>query len=203
MTDNLAEKRFERQLAFIMELDKLKTVLRRTMLTDMSRRENSAEHSWHLTLMAMLLQEHACEEVDISRVMRMLLVHDVVEIDAGDTFAYDAHGYVDKEKRERAAADRLFSLLPEDHAAELRALWDEFEECATPEARFAVALDRLHPLLQNLHANGGTWRSHGVTLEQVLARMEPIREACPAIWPWVDRMLNEVWVNGKLREPWD
>lgn len=186
-----------------MELDKLKGVLRRTMLTDMSRRENSAEHSWHLALMAVLLHEHACEEVDVARVLRMVLVHDVVEIDAGDTFAYDAAGHVDKEERERAAADRLFGLLPDDHAAELRALWDEFEECSTADARFALALDRLHPLLQNLHANGGTWRSHGVTLEQVMARMEPIQRACPALWPWVDRMLKEVWVNGKLRDPWD
>ena len=182
-----------------MELDKLKTVLRRTMLTDLSRRENSAEHSWHLTLMAVLLHEHACESVDLLRVMKMLLVHDVVEIDAGDTFAYDADGHLDKEERERHAADRLFALLPDDLAADMRALWDEFEAQHTPEARFATALDRLHPLLQNLHAKGGTWRSHGVTLEQVLARMEPIQSACPTIWPWVEDMLRNVWVNGKLR----
>lgn len=173
------------------------------MLTDQSRRENSAEHSWHLGVMALLLHEHAEQQVDLMRVMKMLLVHDIVEIDAGDTFAYDAVGRVDKEEREQRAADRLFSLLPDDHAAELRAHWEEFEANATPEARFANALDRLQPLLQNLHSQGGTWRSHGVTLEQVLARMEPIQQACPALWPWVDRMLNEVWVNGKLRDPWD
>lgn len=170
------------------------------MLTDLSRQENSAEHSWHLTLMAVLLHEHACEAVDLLRVMKMLLVHDVVEIDAGDTFAYDADGHVDKEERERRAADRLFALLPDDLGADMRALWDEFESQGTPEARFATALDRLHPLLQNLHAKGGTWRSHGVTLEQVLARMEPIQSACPTIWPWVEDMLRNVWVNGKLRK---
>ncbi len=185
-----------------MELDKLKTVLRRTMLTDQSRRENSAEHSWHLTLMAVLLHEHACEDVDLLRIMKMLLVHDVVEIDAGDTFAYDAVGREDKDERERRAADRLFALLPDDLAGDMRALWDEFEANESADARFANALDRLHPLLQNLHAQGGTWRSHGVTLEQVIERMQPIRIACPALWPWVEDMLENVWVNGKLREPW-
>lgn len=185
-----------------MELDKLKTVLRRTMLTDLSRRENSAEHSWHLTLMAVLLHEHACDGVDLLRVMKMLIVHDVVEIDAGDTFAYDAAGYADKEEREHAAADRLFGLLPDDLATELRALWDEFEEGTTADAGFAVALDRLHPLLQNLHTQGGTWRSHGVTLQQVLIRMQPIQAACPTLWVWVEDKLRNVWVNGKVREPW-
>jgi putative hydrolase of HD superfamily len=203
MSDTLAQDRFQRQLAFIVEIDKLKTVLRRTMLTDQSRRENSAEHSWHIALMAVLLHEHAGEAVDLMRVIKMLLVHDIVEIDAGDTFAYDATGRLDKEERERRAADRLFALLPDDHAQELRSLWDEFEENRSPEACFANALDRLQPLLQNLHSKGGTWRSHGITLEQVIERMQPIQNACPAIWPWVEDSLRNVWVNGKVREPWD
>ena len=203
MSENFGQDRFQRQLAFIVEIDKLKTVLRRSMLTDLSRRENSAEHSWHLTLMAVLLHEHAEQPVDLVRVMKMLLVHDIVEIDAGDTFAYDVAGRVDKEERERRAADRLFSLLPEDHAVELRACWDEFEENRSPEARFANALDRLQPLLQNLHTKGGTWRSHGVTLEQVIERMQPIQNACPSLWPWVEHSLSTVWVNGKVRDPWD
>jgi len=203
MSENFGQDRFQRQLAFIVEIDKLKTVLRRSMLTDLSRRENSAEHSWHLTLMAVLLHEHAEQPVDLMRVMKMLLVHDIVEIDAGDTFAYDVAGRVDKEERERRAADRLFSLLPEDHAVELRACWDEFEENRSPEARFANALDRLQPLLQNLHTKGGTWRSHGVTLEQVIERMQPIQNACPSLWPWVEHSLSTVWVNGKVRDPWD
>ncbi len=203
MSENFGQDRFQRQLAFIVEIDKLKTVLRRSMLTDLSRRENSAEHSWHLTLMAVLLHEHAEQPVDLMRVMKMLLVHDIVEIDAGDTFAYDVAGRVDKEERERRAADRLFSLLPEDHAVELRACWDEFEENRSPEARFANALDRLQPLLQNLHTKGGTWRSHGVTLEQVIERMQPIQSACPSLWPWVEHSLSTVWVNGKVRDPWD
>jgi len=203
MSETSGQERFQRQLAFIVEIDKLKTVLRRSMLTDMSRRENSAEHSWHLTLMAVLLEEHAGQPVNLMRVMKMLLVHDIVEIDAGDTFAYDAVGRLDKEERERRAADRLFALLPDDHADELRSCWDEFEENRSPEARFANALDRLQPLLQNLHTKGGTWRSHGVTLEQVIERMQPIQNACPSLWPWVEHSLNSVWVNGKVRDPWD
>ncbi len=196
------EDRLGRQLAFLVEIDKLKTVLRRTPLTDNSRLENSAEHSWHIALVALVLAEHAPDGIDLARVVRMLLIHDLVEIDAGDTFAYDAAGYLDKEERERRAADRLFALLPDDLAADMRGLWDEFEAQNTPEARFATALDRLHPLLQNLHARGGTWRSHGVTLEQVMGRMEPIRTACPTLWPWVEDMLCNVWVNGKLRDNW-
>lgn len=203
MADHLELDRFQRQLAFIVEVDKLKTVLRRSMLTDLSRRENSAEHSWHLTLMAVLLHEHADAPVDLMRVMKMLLVHDIVEIDAGDTFAYDEVGRLDKEERERRAADRLFALLPDDHAHELRACWEEFEENQTPDARFANALDRLQPLLQNLHTQGGTWRSHGVTLEQVIERMQPIQNACSSLWPWVEDSLRNVWVNGKVRDPWD
>ena len=142
--------RFEQQLRFIVEIDRLKNVLRRTLLTDASRRENSAEHSWHIALMAPLLAEHACEPVNVERVMRMLLVHDIVEIDAGDTFAYDANGNADKAERERRAADRLYGLLPDDQARELRAAWEEFEAAESAEARFAHALDRLQPLLQNL-----------------------------------------------------
>ena len=203
MTSNVASDRFGRQLAFIVEIDKLKRVLRRTMLTDQSRQENSAEHSWHLALMAVLLHEHACEDVDVLRVLKMLLVHDIVEIDAGDTFAYDADGHADKEDRERAAADRLFGLLPADHAGELRALWDEFEAQDTADARFANALDRLQPLLQNVHAEGGAWRSHGITHEQVTERMRPIETACPTLWPWVETMLRDVWATAKLRDPWD
>lgn len=203
MTDNLAPERFQRQLAFIVELDKLKVVLRRTMLTDLSRRENSAEHSWHLAMMALVLREHACEPVDVARVIAMALVHDIVEIDAGDTFAYDHTGNEDKHAREHAAAERLFGMLPDDVAGELRALWHEFEEGTSADARFAVALDRLHPLLQNLHTKGGTWRSHGVTRDQVLGRMAPVRAICPTLWPWVEDVLANVWENGKVREPWD
>lgn len=191
--------RFERQLQFIIEVDKLKTVLRRTLLTDGSRRENSAEHSWHIALMAPLLAEYACEPVDVGRVMRMLLVHDIVEIDAGDTFAYDANGNADKEARERRAADRLYGLLPEDQARDLREAWQEFEAAESAEARFAHALDRLQPLLLNLHHQGGTWRTHGITREQVLERMRPIETTCPGLWSFVVSSINDVWAKGRVR----
>ena len=193
------DERFVKQLRFIVEIDKLKRVLRRTLLTDQSRRENSAEHSWHIALMAPLLAEYAAEEIDVLRVMKMLLVHDLVEIDAGDTFAYDAAGHLDKEDRERAAADRVFGLLPEDQATELRSLWNEFEVSETPEARFALALDRLQPLLQNVHADGGTWRSHGVTREQVVERMRPIQRTSVFLWEYAIEAIETVWVKGVVR----
>jgi putative hydrolase of HD superfamily len=181
----MTDSRLQRQLHFISELDKLKLVLRRISVIGASRLENSAEHSWHLGVMAPLLAEHAAEAVDVTRVMTMILIHDVVEIDAGDTFCFDAEANQDKEEREMEAADRLFGLLPGDQGAELRALWDEFEEGETPDARFANALDRLQGLLMNHGNKGGTWLKYGITREQILRRMDPIREAAPPIWPFV------------------
>ncbi len=188
----MTDSRLRRQLDFLVELDKLKLVLRRTMVIGESRLENSAEHSWHLGVMAALLAEYAPGELDRERALTMLLVHDVVEIDAGDTFAFDVAANADKEEREQRAAERLFGLLPPDQAERLRGLWDEFEAGATPEARFANALDRFHALLQNVHNQGGTWKRHGITRAQVLARMEPIREGAPALWPYVLASLDEV-----------
>lgn len=184
--------RLERQLSFIAELDRLKSVERRISLIGGLRLENSAEHSWHLAVMATLLVEYAPTGVDLARAQQMVLVHDVVEIDAGDTFAFDAAGRADQAERESAAAARLFGLLPPDQAGELRALWEEFEAGATPTARFAVALDRFQALLMNRGNGGGTWRLHRVEREQVLARMEPIRRVAPDLWPVVLRTLDEV-----------
>ena len=192
--------RLERQLCFIVELDRLKATLRQTRLIDASRQENSAEHSWHLAMMALLLAEYAGAAVDPLRVVRIVLVHDVVEIDAGDTFCYDADANLDREERERRAADRLFGLLPPDQAGELRGLWEEFEAGATPDARFAVALDRLQPLLQNVHSDGGTWRRHGITRAQVEARMRPIQLAIPELWPAVLRFLDRAAEQGWIRD---
>jgi putative hydrolase of HD superfamily len=191
--------RLKAQLRFVVEIDKLKRVLRRTTLMDATRNENSAEHSWHLALMAVLLQEYVPERADLSRVVRMLLVHDIVEIDAGDTFCYDPEANLDKAEREKLAAERIFGLLPPDQAREMGALWEEFEGADTPDARFANALDRLQPLLHNLHTGGGTWRIHGVARDQVLARMQPIRVAMPDLWPFVEESLARAAEEGWVR----
>lgn len=188
--------RLGEQLRFLVEIDRLKGVLRQTRVQGEDRRENSAEHSWHLALMAIVLAEHAPAGVAVGRVVSMALVHDLVEIDAGDAFCYDAAANVGKEERERLAARRIFGLLPAEQGAELLALWEEFEAMETPESGYANALDRLQPLLQNLHTAGGTWRTHGVSRAQVLARMEPIRAATPGVWPFVEWALERAAAEG-------
>lgn len=193
-----ATGRIPHQIRFVLEIDRLKGVLRQTLLTDASRRENSAEHSWHLATMAVVLAEHADATIDLLRAVKMALIHDIVEIDAGDAFCYDPAAVQGKEAREHAAATRIFGLLPEEYAAELRGLWEEFEAGATPEARFVNALDRLQPLLHNLHTEGGTWRLHSVTHDRVLARMDPIRTGAPALWPYVLESLEAACAAGHL-----
>lgn len=174
--------RLQQQLEFILEIDRLKTVRRRNQLADGSRRENSAEHSWHLALMAVLLVEHAAEPINLKQVVEMLLVHDLVEIDAGDTFAFDEAAKADQADRERAAAQRLFAMLPDDQASRLREAWEAFEAGSSPEARFAHAIDRAAPLLLN-HASGGlSWREAGVTAEMATERQRPSETAAPALW---------------------
>ena len=190
--------RLRRQINFIVEIDKLKNVYRRTILIDRSRNENSAEHSWHIALMAALLAEHAGPGVDAAKVMRMLLVHDLVEIDAGDTYCYDRNGNTDKSDRERRAADRIFNLLPSDQAQEMRALWEEFEARETPDAKFANALDRLQPLLNNFHTNGESWQKHGVTVTQVQKRAAAIAEASPALGEFARGLLSDAVERGFL-----
>lgn len=189
--------RLSRQASFLTEADKLKRVLRRTLIADGSRRENSAEHSWHLALTAMVLREYAAEPVNFTRVLEMLAAHDLVEIDADDTFAYDVEGNRTRAERERRAADRLFALLPEDLGADLRALWEEFEAHRTAESRFANAVDRIQPMLQNLATDGGTWRIYHPTREQVLRRMDPVRTALPALWPFVQSAIDEFFLTPK------
>lgn len=194
-----AAGRLARQLDFLRDADRLKLVLRRTRLIDRSRHENSAEHSWHLALMALTLGEYAEPGTDLSRVIELLLVHDLVEIDAGDTFAYDVAANVGKEAREQAAADRLFGQLPADVGGRLRAAWDEFEAGATPEARFANALDRLQGLLLNdARGDGGTWTEYHVSRAAVERRMEPIRHASPALWAFAMDAVERADAAGQL-----
>jgi len=190
--------RLSRQLAFSLELDKLKTILRQTLLADGSRRENDAEHSWHVAMMAVLLAEYAPEGADPMRASRMLLFHDVVEIDAGDTFIHDEAANQDKAEREQRAADRLYGMLPADQAAELRALWQEYEDRATPTARFADALDRLQPIMNNFATEGGTWKPHNVSADKVLKLVERIRAGAPALGDYAENLVHEAVRRGYL-----
>ena len=192
----MSDDRLERQIAFLTEADKLKTVLRRTPLSDGSRPENSAEHSWHLVLAAMTLAEYAPADLDLPRVLELLTVHDLVEIDAGDTFAYDAAGYETKAARELAAAERIFALLPADQAARFRSRWDEFEAHDTLESKYANALDRFQALLQNMTSGGGSWKSHGITRVDVLRRMAPVQADLPQLWPFVVDVIDRFWESG-------
>jgi putative hydrolase of HD superfamily len=197
-----ARERFARQLEFVVAIDKLKNVLRVSRLTDGSRAENSAEHSWHIALMAMVLHEHAAAELDVLHVIRLLLVHDIVEIDAGDTYCYDESGYADKAARERAAAIRLFGMLPDDQSSELLALWEEFEAMRTPAALFANALDRLQPFILGRHRDDGDWRFRARTREQILERMAPVRTAAPALWSYVTAVVDDAFASGRFGAPY-
>lgn len=191
--------RFEQQMRFLVEIDQMKNVLRQTLLADGSRRESDAEHSWHLAMYAMLLSEYAPEPVDISRVVRMVLVHDLIEIYAGDTFCYDKEGNRDKAAREAAAADRLYALLPADQEGEYRALWEEFDRMDTPDSRFAAALDRVQPIINNYLTEGHTWKLGHVTSAQVYERMAPVKNGLPEAWKVVEWIINTSIEKGFLQ----
>jgi putative hydrolase of HD superfamily len=188
--------RLARQLQFILEIDKLKSIYRRTYLVDGARHENSAEHSWHLAMLALVLAEHANEPLDVAKVIRMVLIHDIVEIDAGDTYIYADQG--NKAEREGVAADRIFGLLPPDQEAEFRRLWEEFESGATVEARFASALDRFVPQLHNYHTQGRSWKEHGITAERVLARNEEMSLGSETLWEWTRILIERAVSEGLL-----
>ena len=188
------------QISFVLEADRLKTVARQNVITGESRRENSAEHSWHLALMAVVLADHAPPGTDLGKVGAMVVLHDLVEIDAGDLFLYsDPAAQARQEEAERAAADRLFAILPPAQAAELRGLWDEFEERRTPEARFARALDRLQPILLNMQTGGGTWTAHHITLDQVLAKVHLIEEGSASLGAYAKTMIATAVQRGFLK----
>jgi putative hydrolase of HD superfamily len=183
--------RFRRQIEFILEIDRLKEVYRQSYILHADRHENSAEHSWHLAIAASLLSEYANQPVDTSRVIRMALVHDLVEIDAGDTFIYDTAGNLEKAAKEEKAADRVFGLLPSDQRDEWRELWNEFEQRQTVEAKFACGLDRLLPVLHNYFTNGRSWKEHGITEEQALTKNAIIAEGSETIWDFVETMIRD------------
>ncbi|MCI9486659.1 MAG: HD domain-containing protein [Lachnospiraceae bacterium] len=190
--------RLERQLRFILEVDKSKQVFRQTYLSDGSRKENDAEHSWHLALMCALLGEYANESIDVAKTMVMVLIHDIIEIDAGDTYAYDEAGNATKREREVRAAERIFSLLPEDQAASFRALWEEFEAGETPEAKFALTLDKVQPLLLNDATEGRAWKEHGIRISQVLKRNERTGEGSERLWEHAKGLIEKNAELGRL-----
>lgn len=194
------DERLQKQLDFILEIDKEKNIFRQTHLSGHGRNENDAEHAWHMAIMAYLLQEYSNEKIDVARVMLMCLIHDVVEIDAGDTYAYDAEGLKTQKAREEAAKERLYSMLPEDQRADLVTIFDEFEERKTPEAKFARALDNLQPLILNNSNDGGDWKNHDVTAKQVYGRQSRTREGSEKLFEVTDRILKENIAKGNLRQ---
>ncbi len=180
----MEESRIDKQFNFFREIDKEKFIGRQTYLTDGERKENDAEHAWHMAIMTILLSEYSNEKIDVLKTVTMLLIHDLVEIDAGDTYAYDEEGKKTKRARELAAADRIFGLLPEDQKKKLRALWDEFEEGETAEARFAHGMDHIQPLMLNAATEGKSWKEHGIRLSQVLARNQNTAEGSETLWEY-------------------
>jgi putative hydrolase of HD superfamily len=203
--EHQSNNRLRQQMQFVVEADKLKTIFRRNRLLHGERHENDAEHSWHLALMALVLAEHADQPVDLLRVIKMVLIHDLVEIDAGDTFGYDEAALLTQPGRERLAADRIFGLLPEDMGNEMRVVWEEFEERQTPEAKFTGALDRMGGVLPSYYNEGGCWREASVTVERVKARNGVIAEGSPALWQYAESLIDDAvergFVGGEVATP--
>lgn len=196
-------ERIDRQMQFILEIDKLKDIQRRNYLLNFGRRENSSEHSWHVAIMAMVLAEHGDQKVDLCRVISMLIVHDLVEIDAGDTYCYDQTASWDKSDREKEAAERLFGLLPRDQGEWIKSLWQEFEEGRSPEARFANAVDRLMPLLHNYYTQGKSWLEHGISTDKVKARVTNIRQWSVSLWKYALEIIDKAKSCGYLKPDQD
>jgi putative hydrolase of HD superfamily len=198
MSEATPAERLAQQLAFLLEVDRLKLVLRQSLIADGSRRENSAEHSWHLVLFALVLAEHADEPVDLPRVLKMLVLHDVVEVDAGDVHVYDDANKAKKAADEQAAADRLYGMLPPEQGAELRALWEEFEAKESADARFAAAVDRLQPVLLNIANDGGPWERLGITGDRVRGVNQQIGRGSSVLWEHVQELLDQAEADGIL-----
>ncbi|MCI9429354.1 MAG: HD domain-containing protein [Lachnospiraceae bacterium] len=194
------DERIKRQMAFALEIDKAKNVFRQTHLSLNGRNENDAEHSWHMAIMAYLLREYANEEIDIVKVMLMCLIHDIVEIDAGDTYAYDAEGLKTQKAREDAAKERIFSILPKEQKAEFTALFDEFDAYETAESKFVHAIDNLQPLILNDSNNGGDWQEHDVTVEQVYKRQGKTKLGSVKLFEITDEIIQDNVRKGNLKE---
>ena len=194
------DSRIDKQLAFSLEIDKVKNIFRQTHLSGNGRNENDAEHSWHMAVMAYILKEYANEEIDIAKVMLMCLIHDIVEIDAGDTYAYDAESLKTQKAREEIAKERIFSLLPEEQARELIGIFDEFEEYETPESKFAHAMDNIQPLILNDSNNGGDWREHNVTVEQIYGRQSKTKLGSERLFDVTDEIIKNNIRKGNLKE---
>jgi putative hydrolases of HD superfamily len=188
--------KLDQQIAFLLEIDKLKNIIRRNRLVDGSRTENTAEHSWHIAILSAVLEEYSNVSVNLQRVLLLLLVHDIVEIDAGDTYAYDTIGYEDKEEREHLAAERIFSLLPENQFTQFKTLWLEFEEMETPESCFANAADRLMPLLHNYYSGGGIWIENKIRKSQVMERIAPMKKGSVALWEAACKIVEKAVADG-------
>jgi putative hydrolases of HD superfamily len=196
----MLDERLLKQIEFIKEIDKVKYIQRKTKLFNSNRNENDAEHSWHLALMALVLSEHANQAIDLLKVLKMVLIHDLVEIDAGDTFLYDSHKSHSNTEEERIAAARIFGILPQEQAVEMIAIWEEFEEGQTQEAKFARAMDRLEPLLQNASNNGGTWQEFGVDYPKVYEKKKVIKEGSEILWDFADELLKDSVEKGLLKK---
>lgn len=190
----------QKQIAFIKEIDKIKYIQRKTKLFNSDRNENDAEHSWHLAVMAIVLAGHANEPIDVLKVVKMVLIHDIVEIDAGDTFIYDTQKNHQNTADERLAAQRIFGLLPEEQARELIEIWEEFEAGHTKEAKFAKSMDRLEPLLQNTSNNGGTWNEFGVNYEKIYEKKKVIKEGSTSLWDFAENLIDESVEKGILKK---
>ncbi len=191
-------ERIDKQMAFILEADKIKNIARRNHISDGSRTENDAEHSWYFALMALVLSEYANEKVDALKVISMGLIHDIVEIDAGDTFIYDDKAKESQKEREEKAAERIYNILPEDQAREMLALWKEFESCITPESRFARSIDRIAAVILNHASDGKTWMQHGVTLDKIMAVNERIGNGSGELWEYTKRLINDAFEKGMI-----
>lgn len=190
--------RLLKDMEFIVKLDQMKTVLRQTKLIGSEQREDDAQHSWHISVMTMVLSNYADENIDSSKVIKMLLIHDLVELYAGDTFCYDEKGNEDKLAREMEAAEKIFGMLDEEKSREFRSLWDEFEEMETKEALFAASMDRLQPMLNNYYNGGGTWKKHEVSQKDIYKRIEPVKKSSKSLWEFVEYMIEDAYNRGLI-----